>query len=245
MDKSSHTILIADGDTRNSHLLQRYLQAEGFEALVVHTEAELLRQLEQKSFDLLILDRALPDAGGSVACQNLRQKGHSLPVLMLLARGDDTRSFVNAKVGANACVRKSQSPLRLFTRVQNLLGLDEVGESERAAPISFGAFEFDVVGCSLSKAGKPVPLTSGDCSMLRALALRPHQLLERETLSLLARGRLYEPFDRSLDVQISRLRKLIEEDNRSPRYLQTVWGSGYMFVPEGRRQTDKITKTPA
>jgi two-component system phosphate regulon response regulator OmpR len=108
--------------------------------------------------------------------------------------------------------------------------------------IAFGEFLFDLQDCTLRKLDKDIPLTKGDCSMLRALALRPHQLIERETLSLLARGRLYQPFDRSLDVQLSRLRKLIEEDNRNPRYLQTVWGSGYMFVPDGKRQTDKITK---
>jgi two-component system phosphate regulon response regulator OmpR len=168
---------------------------------------------------------------------------------MLLGKGDDTRTFVNAKIGAHACVRKTLSPLRVLQKVQDILGLNVANssanteiEAEQQQVIKFGHFIFDLRDCSLTKAGVDIPLTKGDCSMLRALVLRPHQLIERETLSLLARGRLYQAFDRSLDVQLSRLRKLIEEDNRNPRYLQTVWGSGYMFVPDGKRQTDKIIK---
>ena len=249
MKHSSLSILIADGDTRHAQLLKRYFQAEGFQAFVAKDAPEVWAFLSQQTPDVLVLDRALPEAGGAALCQELHQQGFRLPVLMLLAKGDDTRTFVNAKVGAHACLRKTLSPLRLLAKVQEMLDLTISNNKVPAASdlpepqaIAFGEFLFDLQDCTLRKLDKDIPLTKGDCSMLRALALRPHQLIERETLSLLARGRLYQPFDRSLDVQLSRLRKLIEEDNRNPRYLQTVWGSGYMFVPDGKRQTDKITK---
>ena len=249
MSNSSLSILVADGDSRHAQLLKHYFQAEGFNTFTAKNSAEVWTFLSQKKPDVLVLDRALPETSGAALCQELRQQGFRFPVIMLLGKGDDTRTFVNAKVGAHACVRKTMSPLRLLAKVQDVLDLTAANgnastgaEAEQQQTIVFGEFTFDLRDCSLSKSGRNIPLTKGDCSMLRALALRPHQLIEREALSLLARGRLYQAFDRSLDVQLSRLRKLIEDDNRNPRYLQTVWGSGYMFVPDGRRQTDKIIK---
>ena len=247
MSHSSLSILVADGDARHAQLLKHYFQAEGFNTFTAKNADEVLSVLSQHKPDALVIDRSLPVRGGAALCQELRQQGLRIPVIMLLGKGDDTRTFVNAKVGAHACVRKTLGPLRLLAKLQEVLGLtvantvaNEVASDKQT--VVFGDFIFDLSDCSLSKSGRDIPLTKGDCSMLRALAVRPHQLIERETLSLLARGRLYQAFDRSLDVQLSRLRKLIEEDNRNPRYLQTVWGSGYMFVPDGRRQTDKITK---
>lgn len=252
MNQSSLTILIADSDARHAQLLKQYFQAEGFNTFAAKDAAEVRAFLTQHKPDVLVLDRALPDTNGATLCQELRQQGFSFPVIMLLGKGDDTRTFVNAKVGAHAGVRKTQSPLRLLAKVQDILDLNAANsraateqEAQQQQVIAFGEFIFDLRDCTLSKSGRNIPLTKGDCSMLRALVLRPHQLIEREALSLLARGRLYQAFDRSLDVQLSRLRRLIEEDNRNPRYLQTVWGSGYMFVPDGKRQTDKIIKEPS
>src|SRR5260370_611924 len=99
--------------------------------------------------------------------------------------------------------------------------------------VSFGPFTFDLGTRVLQKNGEELPLTTGEFAMLKALVRHPRQPLSREKLALLARGREFEPFDRSLDVQVSRLRKLIEEDAAAPRYIQTVWGVGYVFVPDG------------
>jgi two-component system phosphate regulon response regulator OmpR len=98
--------------------------------------------------------------------------------------------------------------------------------------VNFGPFEFDLALRRLSKNGEPVPLTTGEFSMLKALVRHPRQPLSRDKLAMLARGREFEPFDRSLDVQVSRLRKLLEEDPAQPRFIQTVWGVGYVFVPD-------------
>jgi two-component system phosphate regulon response regulator OmpR len=100
--------------------------------------------------------------------------------------------------------------------------------------IAFGAFLLDLGTRSLSKNGQEMPLTSGEFAMLKALARHPKQALTRDKLAHLARGREFEPFDRSLDVQISRLRKMIELDPATPKIIQTVWGVGYVFVPDGQ-----------
>ena len=97
----------------------------------------------------------------------------------------------------------------------------------------FGPFSFDLATRSLHKSGQELPLTTGEFAMLKALVRHPRQPMSREKLAQLARGREFEPFDRSLDVQISRLRKMLEPDPAQPRYIQTVWGVGYVFVPDG------------
>ena len=104
------------------------------------------------------------------------------------------------------------------------------GENES---VTFGPFTFDMGTRTLHRNGEELPLTTGEFAMLKALVRHPRQPLSREKLALLARGREFEPFDRSLDVQVSRLRKLVEVDAAAPRYIQTVWGVGYVFVPDG------------
>jgi two-component system phosphate regulon response regulator OmpR len=99
--------------------------------------------------------------------------------------------------------------------------------------VNFGSFAFDLGARTLHKNGEELPLTTGEFAMLKALVRHPRQPLSREKLAQLARGREFEPFDRSLDVQVSRLRKLVEADPAAPRYIQTVWGVGYVFVPDG------------
>ena len=106
--------------------------------------------------------------------------------------------------------------------------------AKEAMTVTFGPFEFDLALRRLSKDGEQIALTTGEFSMLKALVRHPRQPLSREKLAQLARGREFEPFDRSLDVQISRLRKLIEPDPANPLYIQTVWGLGYVFIPEGK-----------
>ncbi len=105
--------------------------------------------------------------------------------------------------------------------------------SKEPQVVTFGPFEFDLSLRRLTKDGEQIPLTTGEFSMLKALVRHPRQPLSRDKLAQLARGREFEPFDRSLDVQISRLRKMIEPDAAQPRYIQTVWGVGYVFVPDG------------
>jgi len=130
------------------------------------------------------------------------------------------------------------NPRELLARIHAVLRrrptLEAPGApSQSTQTVSFGPFEFDLSLRRLTKAGEALAMTTGEFSMLKALVRHPRQPLSRDKLAHLARGREFEPFDRSLDVQVSRLRKLIESDVTQPRYIQTVWGVGYVFVPDG------------
>jgi two-component system phosphate regulon response regulator OmpR len=146
--------------------------------------------------------------------------------------------IVGLEVGADDYLSKPFNPRELLARIHAVLRrrptLEAPGApSKEAQIVSFGPFEFDLSLRRLSKDGQQISLTTGEFSMLKALVRHPRQPLSRDKLAQLARGREFEPFDRSLDVQISRLRKMLEPDPAQPRYIQTVWGVGYVFVPDG------------
>ena len=149
---------------------------------------------------------------------------------------DDTVAGLEG--GADDYLGKPFNPRELLARIHAVLRRRPAQEAPGAPSgdnetVSFGPFTFDLGTRALQKSGEELPLTTGEFAMLKALVRHPRQPLSREKLALLARGREFEPFDRSLDVQVSRLRKLIEEDAAAPRYIQTVWGVGYVFVPDG------------
>ena len=145
--------------------------------------------------------------------------------------------IVGLEVGADDYLPKPFNPRELLARIHAVLRRRPAQEApgapaKEAQTVTFGPFEFDLALRRLSKEGEPIALTTGEFSMLKALVRHPRQPLSRDKLAQLARGREFEPFDRSLDVQISRLRKMIEPDPAKPRYIQTVWGLGYVFVPD-------------
>ena len=157
---------------------------------------------------------------------------------MLTAKGEDVDRIVGLEVGADDYLGKPFNPRELLARIHAVLRRRPPQEAPGAPSaenesVTFGPFAFDLGARTLHKNGEEISLTTGEFAMLKALVRHPRQPLSREKLAQLARGREFEPFDRSLDVQISRLRKLIEADAASPRYIQTVWGVGYVFVPDG------------
>jgi two-component system phosphate regulon response regulator OmpR len=157
---------------------------------------------------------------------------------MLTAKGEDVDRIVGLEVGADDYLGKPFNPRELLARVPAVLRRRPAQEAPGAPSgdnevVTFGPFTFDLGTRALQRNGEELPLTTGEFAMLKALVRHPRQPLSREKLALLARGREFEPFDRSLDVQVSRLRKLIEVDAAAPRYIQTVWGVGYVFVPDG------------
>ena len=230
-------IAIVDDDTRIRDLLRRYLAQEGFEVLVAEDAAALSRIMLRDRVDLIVLDLMLPGEDGLSVCRRLPGAAAQVPVLMLTAKGDPMDRVVGLEIGADDYLPKPFEPRELLARIHAVLRrrppLEVPGapstEDER---VRFGPYEFDMSVRTLHKNGKEVPLTTGEFAMLKTLVRHPRQPLSREKLALLARGREFEPFDRSLDVQVSRLRKLVEEDTTNPRFIQTVWGVGYVFVPE-------------
>ena len=231
-------VIVVDDDARIRDLLRRYLTQEGFEVVLAEDGKTLTRLLTRENIDLIVLDLMLPGEDGLSICRRLRAAKDMTPIIMLTAKVEDVDRIVGLEVGADDYLSKPFNPRELLARIHAVLRrrptLEAPGApSQSTQTVSFGPFEFDLSLRRLTKAGEALAMTTGEFSMLKALVRHPRQPLSRDKLAHLARGREFEPFDRSLDVQVSRLRKLIEPDATQPRYIQTVWGVGYVFVPDG------------
>ncbi len=231
-------VIVVDDDARIRDLLRRYLTQEGFEVVLAEDGKTLTRLLTRENIDLIVLDLMLPGEDGLSICRRLRAAKDMTPIIMLTAKVEDVDRIVGLEVGADDYLTKPFNPRELLARIHAVLRrrptLEAPGAPSQATQtVSFGPFEFDLSLRRLTKAGEALAMTTGEFSMLKALVRHPRQPLSRDKLAHLARGREFEPFDRSLDVQVSRLRKLIEPDATQPRYIQTVWGVGYVFVPDG------------
>ena len=230
-------ILVVDDDARIRDLLKRYLTQEGFEVLLAEDGKSLNRVMMRETADLIVLDLMMPGEDGLSICRRLRAANDHTPVIMLTAKGEDVDRIVGLEVGADDYLGKPFNPRELLARIHAVLRRRPTPEAPGAPSndndtARFGAFSFDMGARTLHKGGEEVTLTTGEFAMLKALVRHPRTPLSREKLAQLSRGREFEPFDRSLDVQVSRLRKLIEADPANPRMIQTVWGVGYVFIPE-------------
>lgn len=234
-------ILVVDDDVRLRDLLRRYLAENGFAVTTAENVQTMNRFWVRERFDLLVLDLMLPGEDGLSICRRLRGGGDQTPIIMLTAKGEDTDRIVGLEMGADDYLPKPFNPRELLARISAVLRRkrpDEVpgSPSEMQQIFNFGEFELDLGNRTLRKNGESVSLTTGEFAVLKAFARHARQPLSRDKLMGLAKGREYEVFDRSLDVQISRLRKLIEPDPSHPLYIQTVWGLGYVFIPDGASQ---------
>ena len=207
-------ILIVDDDPRLRDLLRRYLGENGFNVLVSENGEAMKRLWVREHFDVLILDLMMPGEDGLAILKRLRAEKDMTPVIMLTARGEDVDRILGLELGADDYLGKPFNPRELLARIHAVLRRRPRQDAPGAPSmenevVKFGDFELDLGTRVLKKNGEIVPLME------------------------MARGREYEAFDRSLDVQVSRLRKLLEPDPSKPRYLQTVWGLGYVFIPDG------------
>ena len=231
------SILIVDDDPRLRELLARYLGEQGFAVQSAADGVSMDKMLAHSTFDLIVLDLMLPQEDGLALCRRLQGREQPIPIIMLTARGDEVDRIVGLEMGADDYLPKPFNPRELLARINAVLrrhaasarNISETGSSV----VQFGEFSFDSASRSLSRKDALIPLTSGEFALLNVLISHPRHPLSRDKLMELARGRELEAFDRSVDVQISRLRKLIETDPAQPRYIQTVWGLGYVFVPDG------------
>jgi two-component system phosphate regulon response regulator OmpR len=235
---SSHKILVVDDDQRLRDLLRRYLTDNGFSVFSAESAQAMNKLWLRERFDVLILDLMMPGEDGLSVLRRLRASNDPTPVIMLTAKGGDVDRIVGLEMGADDYLAKPFNPRELLARINAVLRRKAPAEvpgapSQDPASVSFGEFALDLATRTLTKAGEAMPLTTGEFAVLKVFARYPKVPLSREKLMEMARGREYEAFDRSLDVQISRLRKLIEADPSKPRYIQTVWGLGYVFVPDG------------
>ncbi|MCK6395315.1 two-component system response regulator OmpR [Zoogloea sp.] len=239
MEKESYRILVVDDDLRLRDLLKRYLGEQGFNVKVVNDAAQMDRAILREHFDLMVLDLMLPGEDGLSICRRLRGTGNQIPIVMLTAKGDDVDRIIGLEMGADDYLPKPFNPRELVARIHAVMRRQP--QTPPGAPVaddedvSFGQIVVQLGNRILIRNGEETLLTTGEFALLKVLLQHPRQPLSRDRLMELARGREYDVFDRSIDVQISRLRKLIEEDPGKPRYIQTVWGFGYVFVPDGNK----------
>lgn len=238
MAERTPKLLVVDDDPRLRDLLRRYLGENGFQVFVADNGVTMNRLWLRERFDALILDLMMPGEDGLQILRRLREQKDMTPIIMLTARGEDVDRIVGLEMGADDYIPKPFNPRELLARIHAVLRRRPVADAPGAPSmtdevVKFGEFELDLGTRVLRKNGDPVPLTTGEFAVLKAFARHPKQPLSRDKLMEIARGREFEAFDRSLDVQVSRLRKMIEPDPSKPRFLQTVWGVGYVFIPDG------------
>jgi len=230
-------LLLVDDDEKLRSLLRRYLEDQGFSVEGVGTPKEMDRVLVQKPFDLMVLDLMLPEEDGLSICRRLRAIDNHIPILMLTAKGDEVDRIVGLEFGADDYLPKPCNPRELAARIKAVLRRQPPALAAAPKPggeeIRFGPFCLNLETRTLSKDGQAISLTSGEFALLRVFVENPFKPLSRDQLMVKARGREYDAFDRSIDVQVSRLRKQIEGKGAKGRYIQTVWGEGYVFVPTG------------
>ena len=234
MRENQHVLALIDDDPKILELTASYLRDQEF---TVHTGKggkDLDEILKKYAADLIILDLMMPEESGLQICQRLRVNEVVIPIIMLTAKGDEVDRIVGLEMGADDYLPKPFNPRELLARINAIIRRKEKFSIKSSTKtINFGNFIFDIQNRSLSKKGKNISITTGEFNLLKVFTERPKQPLSRDQIMQLARGKELDVFDRSIDVQISRIRKLIEDDANNPKYLQTKWGFGYIFNPDG------------
>ncbi len=238
MEHETTKILVVDDDMRLRSLLERYLLEQGFIVRSAANSEQMDRLLERENFHLLVLDLMLPGEDGLSICRRLRQNENEIPIVMLTAKGDEVDRIIGLELGADDYLPKPFNPRELLARIKAILrrkskevpGAPSTEEEE----VTFGDFTLNLATREMHSSDAIMPLTSGEFAVLKALINHAREPLSRDKLMNMARGRDYSALERSIDVQVSRLRKMIEDDHTKPRYIQTVWGVGYVFIPDGK-----------
>jgi two-component system phosphate regulon response regulator OmpR len=240
MTEPKSKILVVDDDLRLRDLLNRYLGEQGFAVRAVSDAHAMDKLLAHERFDLMVLDLMLPGEDGLSICRRLRGTKNAIPIIMLTAKGEDVDRIVGLEMGADDYLPKPFNPRELVARINAVLRrraspVPPGAPSPDAESVEFGGMTVNLATRTLVKNGATIALTTGEFALLKVLVTHPRVPLSRDKLMELARGREYEVFDRAIDVQVSRLRKLIEPDPANPTLIQTVWGFGYVFVPDGTK----------
>ncbi|CDG88202.1 two-component system response regulator OmpR [Xenorhabdus bovienii] len=237
--QESYKILVVDDDMRLRALLERYLSEQGFQVRSVANAEQMDRLLTRESIQLIVLDLMLPGEDGLSICRRLRSQHNPIPIIMVSAKGEEVDRIVGLEIGADDYLVKPFNPRELLARMRAVMRRQshELPGAPRPdnAVVKFGKFKLDLGTREMFHEDEQLSLTSGEFSVLKVLVSHPREPLSRDKLMSLARGREYGAMERSIDVQVSRLRRLIEEDPAHPRYIQTVWGLGYVFVPDGSK----------
>ncbi len=233
-------LLLVDDEAAIREPLGAYLQRAGFRVSEAPNAAEARKILAGHAIELVVLDIMMPGEDGLSLCRSIREQGE-LPVILLTARSEETDRIVGLEMGADDYVLKPFSPRELVARIKTILRRAGGGSGQREAQGETAVYQFE--GWTLraddwtltGTDGVAIPLSTADFRLLQAFIAHPRQVLSRDQLLDLTAGREAHAFDRSIDNQISRLRRKLEDDARSPKLIKTVWGGGYMFSADVTR----------
>jgi two-component system OmpR family response regulator len=233
------TLLVVDDHREIRDLVSRFMSKHGFRVTVARDGAEMRKVLKSSAIDLVVLDLMLPGEDGLTLCRELRARSN-IPIVMLTAMGEETDRIVGLEMGADDYLPKPFNPRELLARVKAVLrraeSLPDKGRPPDAKVVRFGEWTFDTAKRELKGAdGVVVPLSTGEYTLLMTFVEHPQRVLNRDQLLDLTHGRAATPFDRSIDTQVSRLRRKIEKDPKDPEIIKTVWGGGYVFTPSVER----------
>ena len=229
-------ILIVDDDSEIRDLLSRFLSKHDFRVTTAKDGREMRQAMADWSFDLLVLDLMMPGEDGLSLCRQVRGDSR-MPIIMLTAMGEDVDRIVGLEVGADDYMAKPFNPRELAARIKAVLrrsssSLASDSSEVRPDKVMFAGFQLDPITRTLQRDSESIVLTAGEYDLLIAFVDHPRRVLNRDQLLDMARGRAAIPFDRSIDVQVGRLRRKIEPDPKNPILIKTVRGGGYMFTPE-------------
>ncbi|MGH8682509.1 MAG: response regulator [Burkholderiales bacterium] len=233
---SSGRVLIVDDDQEVRDMLTEYLGSHGYEVTQADGGKAMRAELERAVPDVVLLDVGLPGEDGLTLARYLRER-YELGIVMVTGAGEVVDRIVGLEMGADDYIAKPFDPRELRARLKSVMRRTQGRAAPAATPatgerLTVGRCQLDLKSHQLyERDGAEVPLTSMEYELLRVFAEHPNQVLSRDRLLTLTRNREWEPFDRSIDIRIARLRRKVEADPENPRAIRTVRGAGYMFVP--------------
>ena len=225
---AKQNILIIDDDEKMNSLLQSYLSSFGFEVIASTHPSEGLQKIKSCQPDIIILDVMLPDMDGFAVCREIR-KEHAIPIIMLTARGDVTDRIVGLELGADDYLPKPFEPRELVARIQTILRRVS-NQYNPTTSIKFDHLEIFPEKQLATIDGEAIDITTMEFQLLNLLAERRGRIVTRDQIMDGLKGIDWSAFDRSVDVAVSRLRQKLRDDPKSPRFIKTIWGTGYMFI---------------
>ena len=225
-------VLVVDDDPSVRSMLVEYLTQHGYDVRAAASGAAMRAELERGAPAVVLLDIGLPGEDGLTLARYLRER-HDVGIIMVTGAADVVDRVAGLEVGADDYIAKPFDPRELRARLKSVLRRLERKETSKTPPrVSIGRCLLDLKARTLCDAkGREVPITAMEFELLKTLAEHPNQVLSRDQLLTLTRNREWEPFDRSIDIRITRLRRKVEEDPARPRAIKTVRGAGYMFIP--------------
>ncbi|MFZ5484261.1 MAG: response regulator [Pseudomonadota bacterium] len=227
-------VLVVDDDAGIRDLLKEYLAKQGLEVASARDGREMDQVMADFIPDILVMDLMMPGEDGLALTRRVKS-ARELPVIMLSARGEDIDRIVGLEVGADDYLAKPFNPRELLARIRAVLRRGAGGsEAITEAAYRFGPYSLDLAAQRLLREGDEVAITHAEFALLKIFVEHPNRALSRDQIMDWLKGYDRDPFDRSIDVRVTRLRRKLEDDSANPAYIRTVWGQGYLFAPKGR-----------